>query len=46
MDSESFDAFYVSSYDRLVGQLYAMCGNRAEAEDCVQDAQGRCPTTA
>ncbi len=38
MDSDAFDAFYTSSFSRLVGQIYAMCGNVAEAQDCVQEA--------
>lgn len=38
MDSDSFDAFYNTSFSRLVGQIYAMCGNLAEAQDCVQEA--------
>lgn len=38
MDSESFDAFYHASFSRLVGQIYAMCGNVTEAQDCVQEA--------
>ncbi|MFC7625070.1 RNA polymerase sigma factor [Microlunatus sp. GCM10028923] len=38
MDPETFDAFYTTSFGRLVGQVYAMCGNFAEAQDCVQEA--------
>ncbi|CAA9371013.1 MAG: RNA polymerase ECF-type sigma factor [uncultured Propionibacteriaceae bacterium] len=38
MDEEAFDAFYQDSFRRLVGQIYAMCGNVAEAQDCVQEA--------
>jgi RNA polymerase sigma-70 factor (ECF subfamily) len=38
MDEEAFDAFYHASFGRLVGQIYAMCGNLAEAQDCVQEA--------
>jgi RNA polymerase sigma-70 factor (ECF subfamily) len=38
MDQEAFDAFYQASFGRLVGQIYAMCGNIAEAQDCVQEA--------
>jgi RNA polymerase sigma-70 factor (ECF subfamily) len=38
MDEASFDAFYTASFARLVGQVYAMCGNFAEAQDCVQEA--------
>lgn len=29
---------YVASYHRLVGQLYAICGDRASAEEVVQEA--------
>jgi len=35
---EEFTAFYAASFGRLVGQLYAMTGNAAEAQDAVQDA--------
>jgi RNA polymerase sigma-70 factor (ECF subfamily) len=38
MDQEAFDAFYQASFARLVGQIYAMCGNIPEAQDCVQEA--------
>lgn len=38
MDEAAFDAFYAGSYRRLVAQIYAMCGNFAEAQDCVQEA--------
>ena len=38
MDERSFDEFYENSFRRLVGQTYAMCGNLAEAQDCVQEA--------
>lgn len=38
MDAKTFDEFYASSFARLVGQLYAMCGSFAEAQDCVQEA--------
>jgi RNA polymerase sigma-70 factor, ECF subfamily len=38
MTQEEFDAFYTSAFARLVGQIYAMCGNVAEAQDCVQEA--------
>jgi RNA polymerase sigma-70 factor (ECF subfamily) len=40
-DPESFDAFYNGSARRLIGQLHAMTGSRAEAEDCVQEAYAR-----
>lgn len=38
MDEQAFDAFYTQSFSRLVGQIYAMCGNATEAQDCVQEA--------
>lgn len=38
MDDAAFDAFYAAHVRRLVGQLYAMTGDLAEAQDCVQDA--------
>jgi RNA polymerase sigma-70 factor (ECF subfamily) len=38
MDEQAFDEFYATSYRRLVGQVYAMCGDLAEAQDCVQEA--------
>lgn len=38
MDERAFDEFYAGSYRRLVGQIYSMCGNLAEAQDCVQEA--------
>lgn len=41
MDDASFDAFYAGSVRRLVGQLYVMTGDLAEAEDCVQEAYVR-----
>jgi RNA polymerase sigma-70 factor (ECF subfamily) len=40
-DPETFDAFYAGSVRRVVGQLHAMTGNRAEAEDVVQEAYAR-----
>jgi RNA polymerase sigma-70 factor (ECF subfamily) len=40
-DPVAFDAFYSGSVQRLTGQLYAMTGSRAEAEDCVQEAYAR-----
>lgn len=36
-----FDEFYAASFRRLVGQLYAMTGSLAEAEDAVQEAYAR-----
>ena len=38
MDADAFDALYAGSFRRLVAQIYAMCGNFAEAQDCVQEA--------
>jgi len=38
MDAERFDAFYAASFAKLCGQVYAMCGDLAEAQDCVQEA--------
>ena len=38
MDAEAFDELYHASFARLVGQIYAMCGNFSEAQDCVQEA--------
>lgn len=38
MDEEDFDSFYAGSYQRLVGQVYAMVGNWDEAQECVQEA--------
>jgi RNA polymerase sigma-70 factor (ECF subfamily) len=37
-DAEEFDAFYAGSSRRVLGQVYAMTGNRAEAEDAVSEA--------
>ena len=38
MDQGEFDQFYAAAAPRLVGQLTAMLGNFAEAQDCVQEA--------
>ncbi|QIX28229.1 SigE family RNA polymerase sigma factor [Nocardioides sp. JQ2195] len=38
MDEAEFDDFYTASFSRLVGHLYVMTGNFAEAQDCVQEA--------
>ncbi|WP_377269785.1 SigE family RNA polymerase sigma factor [Peterkaempfera sp. SMS 1(5)a] len=38
MAPDEFDAFYNRSWSRLVGQLYAMTGNLADAQDAVQEA--------
>jgi RNA polymerase sigma-70 factor (ECF subfamily) len=38
MDEAEFDDFYTSSFARIAGQLYAMIGDRDEAQECVQEA--------
>lgn len=38
MTEDEFDEFYQSSFSRLVGQIYAICGSQTEAQDCVQEA--------
>ncbi len=38
VDREEFTSLYAASFPRLVGQLYAMTGDRAEAQDAVQEA--------
>ncbi len=38
MDEAQFDRLYSQSFQKLVGQIYAMCGNLTEAQDCVQEA--------
>lgn len=39
VDDESFvHEVYAGSYDRLVGQLFCVCGDQAMAEDAVQEA--------
>lgn len=38
MDADEFDSFYAASVRRLTGQLYAMTGDLAEAQDVVQEA--------
>jgi RNA polymerase sigma-70 factor (sigma-E family) len=37
-NAEEFDDFYAGSSRRVLGQVYAMVGNRAEAEDAVAEA--------
>jgi RNA polymerase sigma-70 factor (sigma-E family) len=37
-DAREFDAFYAASARRVLGQLYAMTGDRPEAEDAVAEA--------
>jgi RNA polymerase sigma-70 factor, ECF subfamily len=38
LDREEFVSFYAGAFPRLVGQLYAMTGDLAEAQDVVQEA--------
>ena len=38
MDRDEFTSFYAASFQRLVGQLYAMTGDQADAQDAVQEA--------
>lgn len=38
MHEAEFDDFYTSSFTRITGQLYAMIGDRDEAQECVQEA--------
>lgn len=38
MDQTEFDEFFAGSYSRITSQIYAMIGNRDEAEECVQEA--------
>ena len=38
MSPDEFTDFYAASFRRLVGHLYAMTGDRAEAQDAVQEA--------
>ena len=38
MERGEFTAFYAASFQRLVGQLYAMTGDQPEAQDAVQEA--------
>jgi RNA polymerase sigma-70 factor (ECF subfamily) len=40
-DQEGFDQLYAASVRRLTSQLYAITGDRAEAEDAVQEAFAR-----
>jgi RNA polymerase sigma-70 factor (sigma-E family) len=37
-DAGEFDSFYAASSRRVLGQIYAMTGNRAEAEDATAEA--------
>jgi RNA polymerase sigma-70 factor, ECF subfamily len=38
VEREEFAGFYSASFQRLVGQLYAMIGDQSEAQDAVQEA--------
>lgn len=38
MDEREFDDFYTASFTRVTNQVYAMIGNRDEAQECVQEA--------
>ena len=38
MDEAEFDDFYTASFTRITGQVYAMIGDRDEAQECVQEA--------
>jgi RNA polymerase sigma-70 factor (ECF subfamily) len=40
-DPRDFDSFYLGTAPRVTSQLYAMVGNRADAEDVVQEAYAR-----
>jgi RNA polymerase sigma-70 factor (ECF subfamily) len=41
MDEREFDDFYTASFHRVTGQVYAMIGDRDEAQECVQEAFAR-----
>lgn len=38
MDEGEFDDFYAASFARITAQLYAMIGDRDQAQECVQEA--------
>jgi RNA polymerase sigma-70 factor (ECF subfamily) len=40
-DPRDFDSFYLGTAPRITSQVYAMVGNRADAEDIVQEAYAR-----
>ncbi|MEV6520541.1 SigE family RNA polymerase sigma factor [Longispora sp. NPDC051575] len=40
-DSPEFDAFYAATAPRVISQIYAMVGDRCEAEDAVSEAYSR-----
>lgn len=35
-----FDAFFEATSEQLVGEMYLVCGDLGEAQDCVQEAVG------
>jgi RNA polymerase sigma-70 factor, ECF subfamily len=39
--AEEFDEFYIASYQRLLRQVILVAGNRADAEDALQEAYAR-----
>lgn len=41
MDDHEFDEFYAASAQRVTTQVYAMIGDRDEAQECVQEAFAR-----
>jgi RNA polymerase sigma-70 factor (ECF subfamily) len=41
MTDHGFAAFYAGSYRRLLGQLFAVTGDLAEAENVLQEAYAR-----
>ena len=41
MDEDEFDEFYTASAQRVTTQVYAMIGDRDEAQECVQEAFAR-----
>jgi RNA polymerase sigma-70 factor, ECF subfamily len=41
VSDDSFAAFYTASYHRLLGQLFAVTGDLAEAENLLQEAYAR-----
>jgi RNA polymerase sigma-70 factor (ECF subfamily) len=40
-NADEFDAFYHATRQKLLHQMYAMTGNLADAQDCVQEAYAR-----
>jgi RNA polymerase sigma-70 factor (ECF subfamily) len=41
MDEDELDEFYAASAQRITSQVYAMIGDRDEAQECVQEAFAR-----